>query len=250
MTNDAPETEPEDLTGIRKALALAAAYGIGPFRRRVRLDDPLPYEPDEASPSITIDLDPPKPEWKYDGQLPHKPVALTKTTYPYAFDRHEKITTPANIGILAYLEHTKLELLTTGAENRRSYDNGFTFNRNGMCYQIEFFEPRSLHSPSHVFTISAYDSTNIYDQIMYQRPMTKQEAEYALGIVKEELPAEDKDRLAAHIKRLEAHLPTETEAQASLGESFYKWDYFKQGPADSISFEKLYPGKFVKGYNP
>lgn len=40
----------------RRSLALAAAHGIGPFRRRVRLEDSLPYEPEESYASFTIDV--------------------------------------------------------------------------------------------------------------------------------------------------------------------------------------------------
>lgn len=38
-----------DNASIKKSLALAAAHGIGPFRKRVRLDAPLPYEPEKKA---------------------------------------------------------------------------------------------------------------------------------------------------------------------------------------------------------
>lgn len=229
MTNDTSAIPDEDSKAcIRKSLALAAAHGIGPFRKRVRLEDPQPYEPDEVYTSFTIDVRAPEPEWKYDGQLKDKPATLTKTNYPlpryedetyYGSGNFKNYLTANNIGILAHLDIGKeLSLRDYFGGEPKGFDNGFTFNRNGMCYRIEFFKPYSHHTPTCEFSISS--SEDGFMSFIDQRPMTRQEAKYALGIVKAELDPYDQVRLKAHIERLGNNLPIETEPQKTVLEGF------------------------------
>lgn len=224
-----------DNASVRKSLALAAAYGIGPFRKRVRLDAPLPYEPEESYTSFTIDVRPPEPVWNYGGKLADKPVTLVKTYYPSLSDEWVQAkNTSRNIGILSFLEDKTPvgEYRTT--DDKKRYDHGFRFNRNGMCYQVEFFQPYSYHTPSCEFTISSSDDE--FMRFIDQRPMTKQEAEYAIGIVKSELDAFDRVRLKLHIDRLEANLPTETEPQKTTLEALRDLKFTDK--TDIIDFKK------------
>lgn len=250
MTNEPTAESPQDdKTGIKKSLALAAAYGIGPFRKRVRLDAPLPYEPEESYTSFTIDVRPPEPVWNYGGKLEDKPVTLSKTYYPSSsyeigpssFRGYAKHLTTKNVGIFANMEAGRImdSFNDASSEFSKRFDNGFTFNRNGMSYQIEFFKPYSYHTPSTVFTISSSDSP--YMRILHQRPMTKQEAEYALDIVKAELEPYDLVRLRSHIDRLAANLPTETEPGKTTLESMGK-NFFtdKEDGLDAAIFKKTF----------
>lgn len=237
MTNEPLETPDENSkAGIRKSLALAAAHGIGPFRKRVRLEDPLPYESDETYTSFTIDVYPPAPVWNYKGKLTDKPVELKQTHYPRSFPRYDS---EKNIGILTYLKHNTLETFNTISEDRKPYTNGFTFNRNGMCYTIEFFEPNSYHTPSAVFKISPHDDDNSFSQYLNERGMTKQEAEYALEVIRAELNPFDQTRLALHLKRLNANLPTATEPEKTLFEEMGTMTYGKHPESlNDIAFTK------------
>ncbi len=223
---------------VRKSLALAAAHGIGPFRRRVSIAAE-PYEPEEAYTDFTIDVIAPKPIWKYEGTLPDSAVTQIVTTRPKLTTLYLKHFTEAASAPSLRTQFTNIlsnsikpKLLTEAFSDpyQAKYTAGFEFNRNGMHYVMTFYRPNSDYDPVTKFTISPrHDSS-----ILSAREMTRAEAEYGLEILEAELSEADKAFFQWGISRLKDNLPTRTAPGVSLFiEELQKWktadsekDYF------------------------
>jgi len=220
---------------VRRSLALAAAYGIGPFKKRVKLVDPDPFddEPIESYTNFTIDVHPPKKEWAYEGKLSDSAVEILKTRAPLPHSEQYPLGQTYFIGDAAmsispiktislgksrikniFKEFTEAEFFgeDTGASH---FANGFTFCRNGMNYEIQFFKHNSNWEEVNNFSISTDPGPYSF---IHARPMTKDEAEYALDLIESELPADQKIRFTFVLARLRQNTPMHTEP----GDSFIK----------------------------